>query len=66
MIERSLDLRDVSNTYPNNFNHSYIPISKAINRFLSSQQFTELHKYQLGDHEWEALKVFKNILAVCH
>ncbi|KAJ6592813.1 hypothetical protein B0H19DRAFT_1204861 [Mycena capillaripes] len=38
----------------------------AIDKFLSDPQFQDLHKYNLGDKEWEALEAFKRILAVPH
>ncbi|KAJ7498445.1 hypothetical protein B0H11DRAFT_2155608 [Mycena galericulata] len=38
----------------------------AIDDFLSSNQFEELHKFKLGDEEWKALEVFKKILDVPH
>ncbi|KAJ7936280.1 hypothetical protein B0H13DRAFT_1589692, partial [Mycena leptocephala] len=38
----------------------------AIDKFLSDDQFRDLHKYRLGDEEWEALEAFKRILSVPH
>ncbi|KAF7334741.1 HAT family dimerization domain-containing protein [Mycena sanguinolenta] len=43
-----------------------ILLREAIDRFLSDNQFQDLHKYKLNDKEWEALTVFKRILAVPH
>ncbi|KAJ6588083.1 hypothetical protein B0H19DRAFT_921879, partial [Mycena capillaripes] len=39
---------------------------QAIDKFLSDPQFRDLHKYKLGDKEWEALEAFKRIMAVPH
>ncbi|KAJ6556030.1 ribonuclease H-like domain-containing protein, partial [Mycena capillaripes] len=41
-----------------------ILLREAIDKFLSDPQFRDLHKYKLGDKEWEALEAFKRILAV--
>ncbi|KAK0436854.1 ribonuclease H-like domain-containing protein [Armillaria borealis] len=38
----------------------------AIETFLASQDFPELHWYQLSDAEWDALSNFREILAVPH
>ncbi|KAJ7165784.1 hypothetical protein C8R46DRAFT_900277, partial [Mycena filopes] len=38
----------------------------AIDEFLSSNEFDELHKYRLGDTEWDALEAFKKVLEVPH
>ncbi|KAJ7660136.1 ribonuclease H-like domain-containing protein [Mycena polygramma] len=38
----------------------------AIDKFLSDDQFRDLHKYKLSDEEWEALEAFKRILSVPH
>ncbi|KAJ7691514.1 ribonuclease H-like domain-containing protein [Mycena olivaceomarginata] len=38
----------------------------AVDSFLSSNQFEELRKFNLGDEEWAALEVFKKILDVPH
>ncbi|KAJ6571336.1 ribonuclease H-like domain-containing protein, partial [Mycena capillaripes] len=43
-----------------------ILLREAIDKFLSDPQFRDLHKYKLGDKEWEALEAFKRILAVPH
>ncbi|KAF7328296.1 Dimer-Tnp-hAT domain-containing protein [Mycena sanguinolenta] len=43
-----------------------ILLREAIDRFLSDVQFKDLHKYKLNDKEWEALEVFRRILAVPH
>ncbi|KAF7358762.1 HAT family dimerization domain-containing protein [Mycena sanguinolenta] len=43
-----------------------ILLREAIDKFLSDNQFQDLHKYKLNDKEWEALAVFKRILAVPH
>ncbi|KAJ7122049.1 ribonuclease H-like domain-containing protein [Mycena crocata] len=43
-----------------------ILLQPAINKLLSSNQFEDLRKYKLGEHEWAALKSFKKILDVPH
>lgn len=39
---------------------------KVIFKFLKQPDFQELHRYELKDEDWEALKVFLDILSVCH
>ncbi|KAJ7495254.1 ribonuclease H-like domain-containing protein, partial [Mycena latifolia] len=41
-------------------------LHEAIDKFLSDPQFRDLHKYKLGDNDWDALKAFQRILAVPH
>ncbi|KAJ7017491.1 hypothetical protein C8F04DRAFT_979212, partial [Mycena alexandri] len=41
-------------------------LREAIDKFLSDPQFRDLHKFKLGDKEWEALGAFKRILSVLH
>ncbi|KAJ6610156.1 ribonuclease H-like domain-containing protein, partial [Mycena sp. CBHHK59/15] len=41
-------------------------LREAIDKFLSDPQFRDLHKYKLGDNDWDALKAFQRILAVPH
>ncbi|KAJ6560605.1 ribonuclease H-like domain-containing protein, partial [Mycena vulgaris] len=43
-----------------------ILLREAIDKFLSDPQFRDLHKYKLGNEEWEALEAFKRILSVPH
>ncbi|KAK7030041.1 hypothetical protein R3P38DRAFT_2775478 [Favolaschia claudopus] len=38
----------------------------AIDKFLDDAQFPDLVKYKLSDTEWEALDIFRRILAVPH
>ncbi|KAK6992491.1 ribonuclease H-like domain-containing protein, partial [Favolaschia claudopus] len=38
----------------------------AIDKFLDDAQFPDLVKYKLSDAEWEALDIFRRILAVPH
>ncbi|KAJ7277820.1 hypothetical protein C8J57DRAFT_1060348 [Mycena rebaudengoi] len=38
----------------------------AVDQFLSSNQFEDLQKYELGDYEWDTLGAFKKILEVPH
>ncbi|KAJ7231378.1 hypothetical protein C8J57DRAFT_1069711, partial [Mycena rebaudengoi] len=38
----------------------------AVDQFLSSNQFEDLQKYELGDYNWDALGAFKKILEVPH
>ncbi|KAF7326525.1 HAT family dimerization domain-containing protein [Mycena venus] len=43
-----------------------ILLHEAIDKFLTNDQFRDLHKYKLGDDEWDALEAFKRILSVPH
>ncbi|KAG1741415.1 ribonuclease H-like domain-containing protein [Suillus paluster] len=43
-----------------------ITLQEAIRKFLSSNEFPELRKYNLSDSEWDALEVFQKILVVPH
>ena len=39
--------------------------TQAITMFLENDEFKELQKFTLSDAEWEALKIFEEILEVC-
>ncbi|KAJ6553868.1 ribonuclease H-like domain-containing protein [Mycena sp. CBHHK59/15] len=41
-------------------------LREAIDKLLSDAQFRDLHKYKLGENDWDALKAFQRILAVPH
>ncbi|KAJ7021762.1 hypothetical protein B0H16DRAFT_1330400, partial [Mycena metata] len=43
-----------------------ILLREAIDKFLTNDQFRDLHKYRLGEDEWDALEAFKRILSVPH
>ncbi|KAK7014542.1 ribonuclease H-like domain-containing protein, partial [Favolaschia claudopus] len=43
-----------------------ILLRKAIDKFLEDAQWPDLVKYKLSDKEWEALDIFRRILAVPH
>ncbi|KAJ7104872.1 hypothetical protein C8R44DRAFT_746134 [Mycena epipterygia] len=43
-----------------------ILLRQAIDKFLSDAQFRDLHKYKLGENDWDALKAFQRILVVPH
>ncbi|KAF7372427.1 HAT family dimerization domain-containing protein [Mycena venus] len=43
-----------------------ILLREAIDKFLTNDQFWDLHKYKLGDDEWDALEAFKRILSVLY
>ncbi|KAH9950786.1 ribonuclease H-like domain-containing protein [Amylocystis lapponica] len=43
-----------------------ILLHEAIDKFLESEEFEELHKYQLTEVEWDALEAFHRILSVPH
>ena len=42
-----------------------LTFGQAINMFLENDEFRELRKFTLSDAEWEALKIFEEILEVC-
>jgi hypothetical protein len=63
MIERAIDLQEVLTILF--FLADIHEACQALDTFLESQEFSELHKFQLSDSDWDAPQVFQPILEVC-
>lgn len=64
MLDRALALREVCH-FTLMFLLCYLLCKfQAVELFLESKDFTDLHKWSLQDCDWKALEVFKSILEV--